>query len=171
MSPELGRWLLTYPVASRISQLAVDGHRLGYVDFPKALGIAIATNLRREVGGDSLPRDLLMDHGQMAEAAVDYRRRCRLRVEEGTILIGGNFTPGAAVSQSRRLATLYVRGELPDTVLTAAPGRELREVVEANLFADRPYVVRAARRHRRGCFFVFHVPHVPLADWIDACAA
>lgn len=167
MNPELGPWLLRYPIASSISQLAVDAHLLGYVDFPTALGIAIASNLRREVvGGGSLQPERV-EHGLVAEAAVDYRRRCSLRMERGTILFTGAVTLNAAVSQSCDNAALYVRGELPETLLTAAPGRNLRDIVDADLFASRRYIVQAVHRHRRGFSFAFKAPKLPFKEWID----
>lgn len=168
MNRELVPWLLRYPIASGISQLAVDAHLLGYVDFPQALGIAIASNLRREVvGGGSLPVERV-EHGLVAEAAVDYRRRCGLRLERGTILFIGAFTLDAAVSQSCDNAALYVRGELPETLLTAAPGRDLSDIVDADLFASRRYIVQAVHRHRRGLSFAFKVPRLPFDEWVDA---
>jgi hypothetical protein len=67
----------------------------------------------------------------------------------------------AIVMTRRDLVRVSLPGSLPDTIVLAAPGRELGEIVGHDLFADRDYVVQTAVAHEALTIITATAPAVP----------
>ena len=87
----------------------------------------------------------------------------------GTLEVKGRI--GDALIETRGgTATLALTQPLPETILTAMPGRPISKLVDHPLLADPAYVVLSASNLRGLAVLTFACPNVPCLEW-DALGA
>lgn len=161
--PILRDWLLTCPELTSISTIALDAGTRGLLDLPDAIAKAVAADVRLSSLGASIIWRSRARHARLAKLYAWRPRRCHLVVRQGTVLLAGGVAHGAGLAQTTDAAVLHIRRQLPETILTALPGRRLDEVVELRFTAGRSYRVTSAERDGSGITIWFEVPTVPIA--------
>ncbi|WP_137897483.1 hypothetical protein [Sphingomonas sp. 2SG] len=159
--------------------LALDARDSGLLDFPHMLSRAIAETVRTEAAYGRPIRNREAFHGRMARRLAEQRQRCRLSIEDDTVLLAGSIGEGAGVSQWRGGTVLHLVDPLPEVVVAAMVGRPIADVVGVELFRRHraEYVIVSACQDRSGCTIALRTPVLrtrsrtgrgPGADWTAA---
>lgn len=103
---------------------------------------------------------LFVTDGTMVRSCEDYRGGLGIRIV-GDHIETALRVRRAIVMTLRNRVRICLPGHLPDTILLAAPGRELGEIVGHDLFSDRDYVVQTAIAKEEVTVITASAPAVP----------
>lgn len=158
-------WLLACPSVEGVSALAVDIHREGLLPLERELARAIARSVSEAALG-AAPR--LQPPLYHERAAMMYATRIRgqqMAIVKGVAVMRGRLLPGVGISELPGQVALHLRATVPDTIVMAAPGQPLRDLIGWQLFKAERFEILSAHQARDGLTIWIKTsrPPVPLA--------
>lgn len=163
MSPIVQSWLLTYPNLRKISKLVADAAECGLVELAPDLARAIAASVRRQ----SIDRDCARHRPGFHQRNARAMARCmlapRIQIDGDVAVFEGILGRGVTISQGASHALLHLRTPLPESLVTALPGRRLAEIIDAPVLRRGQYRITRAIQDATGCYIDFGVPTRPLS--------
>lgn len=140
----LSEWLIACPAVEGVSELACDAHRRGLLDLRRHLPKTIAAMVREYASGfkaDAQPR---LHHEGLASIRAAQPRGCSLRIERGIAMLQGTIAEGVGFSEAKGHAVICLDRRLPEAIVAAAVGRDLRDLVDIALLNGKHRGVIAA---------------------------
>jgi hypothetical protein len=158
MNLELRMWLARCPYLRRVSVLVLDAHRCGLIQLQRDIPEAVLASARRlTYPAVRLQRDSALTE-RRAELMSRRARYGKVRIDHDTAVLEARIGRGVCLIQTCDKAVIHCRGQLPQSIITAARGCAVSTFVKHPLLSGRPYVVTSASANETGFCIWFDVP-------------
>lgn len=158
-------WLLACPAVTGLSALTADIHACGMIDIGDHLPRAIATAVKEhacQIPFRSVPPP---NHELIARMYSTRVKGKRMAILNGIAVMEGRLSPGVGIAEMHRCAVLHLAKQFPETIVNAAPGLNMGELINSPIFGRSVYPIVSAELDDDGLTLWFKTPPplVPLA--------